>query len=128
MNKTLSFVFALLITSCSAGVEPSDVAAQAAKGYYQLLLEGKYDSYVDGFFRPDSLPQSYREQLITRVRQFVAEQNALYKGIREVSIERALADTDLHSANVFLILHYGDDTEEEILVPMTEHKGIWYMR
>ena len=106
MNKTLSFVFALLITSCSAGVEPSDVAAQAAKGYYQLLLEGKYDSYVDGFFRPDSLPQSYREQLITRVRQFVAEQTTLYKGI----------------------LHYGDDTEEEILVPMTEHKGIWYMR
>ena len=31
-------------------------------------------------------------------------------------------------ANVFLIFVYGDSATEEVLVPMIEHKDVWYMR
>lgn len=131
MKKLLSLAFGLCILcwGCgSEGTKPEDVAAQAAKAYYDLLIEGKYDRFVDGRYQPDSIPAGYREQLIANMKMYMGEQEAIRRGLRQVRIMSAKADTALHAANVFLVFVYGDSTSEEVLVPMVEHKGVWYTR
>ena len=74
MKKLFYFFVALLVVGCSMGPDPGEVAAQAAKEYYMQLLAGKYEHYVDGFYRPDSIPPSYRRQLIHNAKMFVGQQ------------------------------------------------------
>ncbi|MBF1590564.1 MAG: hypothetical protein HXO19_05540 [Prevotella shahii] len=128
MKKLFYFFVTLLVVACSSGPTPSDVAAQAAKEYYAQLLAGKYDHYVDGFYRPDSIPNSYRQQLIDNAKMFLGQQKTDRRGILDVRVVNAMADTAKRSANVFLLFAYGDSTSEEIVVPMVMHKGVWYMR
>lgn len=128
MKKLFYFFVALLAVACSSGPDPGEVAAQAAKEYYTQLLAGKYEHYVDGFYRPDSIPASYRRQLIDNAKMFVGQQKDERRGILDVRVVNAVADTTKRSANVFLILAYGDSTSEEVVVPMVQHRGVWYMR
>ncbi len=127
MRKLLYITLLLIAVGCG-GTDPAEVASAAAKEYYKLLLEGKYDEYVDGFYRPDSIPGSYRSQLIDNAKMFMAQQKEERRGLLDVRVVSAKVDTSLHVANVFLILSYGDSTNEEIVVPMVEQKGVWYMR
>ncbi len=127
MRKLLYLALLLIAVGCG-GTDPAEVASAAAKEYYKLLLEGKYDEYVDGFYRPDSIPGSYRSQLIDNAKMFMAQQKEERRGLLDVRVVSAKVDTSLHVANVFLILSYGDSTNEEIVVPMVEQKGVWYMR
>jgi hypothetical protein len=108
--------------------DPADVAAQAAKQYYDYLLEGKYDAYVDGQYRPDSIAESYRAQLIMNAKMFMGQQQREHRGIKETRIVNAVADTARHEANVFLVFCYGDSTTEEVCVPMVEQNGLWQLR
>ena len=128
MEKLFYFFGALLAVACSSGPDPGEVAAQAAKEYYTQLLAGKYEHYVDGFYRPDSIPASYRRQLIDNAKMFVGQQKDERRGILDVRVVNAVADTTKRSANVFLIFAYGDSTSEEVVVPMVQHRGVWYMR
>lgn len=119
-----------LLQACSGPSDPTaaEMAGQTAKAYYDQLLRGDYESFVAGSWRPDSIPASYHEQLVTNAKMFVGQQNEEHQGIREVRVANAQADTARHSANVFLLFAYGDSTTEEVVVPMVEHKGVWYMR
>lgn len=108
--------------------EPGAIAAQTAKAYYDYLLQGKYEEFIDGRYQPDSIPANYREQLITNARMYVGQMEAEHKGLKSVRVVSNKVDTSHHSANAFLILTYGDSTSEEIVVPMVERKGVWYMR
>ena len=128
MKKLFYFFVALLAVACLSGPDPGEVAAQAAKEYYTQLLAGKYEHYVDGFYRPDSIPASYRRQLIDNAKMFVGQQKDERRGILDVRVVNAVADTTKRSANVFLIFAYGDSTSEEVVVPMVQHRGVWYMR
>ena len=128
MKKLFYFFVALLAVACSSGPDPGEVAAQAAKEYYTQLLAGNYEHYVDGFYRPDSIPASYRRQLIDNAKMFVGQQKDERRGILDVRVVNAVADTIKRSANVFLIFAYGDSTSEEVVVPMVQHRGVWYMR
>lgn len=132
IRKTLCAVLIvscqLLIVNCSTRPDPADVAAQAAKQYYDYLLEGKYEAFIDGQYRPDSIPGSYREQLIMNAKMFMGQQQREHRGIKETRIVNAEADTARHEANVFMVFCYGDSTTEEVLVPMVVNKGIWYLR
>ena len=128
MKKLFYFFVALLAVACSSGPDPGEVAAQAAKEYYTQLLAGKYEHYVDGVYRPDSIPPSYRRQLIDNAKMFVGQQKDERRGILDVRVVNAVADTTKRSANVFLIFAYGDSTSEEVVVPMVQHRGVWYMR
>ena len=128
MKKLFYFFVALLAVACSSGPDPGEVAAQAAKEYYTQLLAGKYEHYVDDFYRPDSIPASYRRQLIDNAKMFVGQQKDERRGILDVRVVNAVADTTKRSANVFLIFAYGDSTSEEVVVPMVQHRGVWYMR
>ncbi|MCH4146801.1 MAG: hypothetical protein LKG25_07100 [Prevotella sp.] len=121
-------IVGLALTSCHKGPTPDDVAALVAKDYYEQLLQGHYEEYVDGHYQPDSIPASYREQLIRNAKMFIAQQQEEHRGIKQLRVVEAKADTVKHVANVFLAFSYGDSTTEEVVVPMVYQKGIWYLR
>lgn len=116
-----------LILACSSH-SSADKAARVAKQYYDYLIEGKYDAFVDGRYQPEAIPDSYRDQLIKNAKMFMGQQQIEHRGIKETRIVNVTTDDEHHEANVFLTLCYGDSTVEEICVPMVESEGIWYLR
>ena len=117
----------VFLVGCSKD-DAGAVAAKAAKQYYDYLLEGKYEAWVDGHYQPERIPEGYREQLIVNAGMFMWQQQREHRGIHEVRIASAKADTARHTADVFMVFVYGDSTNEETLVPMVEHDGLWYMK
>lgn len=122
----LSFVF---VTSCRKDdMKPEDIALQAAKVYYDRLLGGEYDAYVDGTLHGDSVPLAYRRQLVLNMQMFMERQKKEHKGISNVIPLRAVADSATHCVNAFLNIVYADSVREQIVVPMVEKNGVWYLK
>ena len=107
---------------------PEELASLAAEGYYRHLVAGEYEQFLQGRVGCDSLPEDYREQLLTGYKQFMAQQQTAHQGIQSVQACNASRDTTLQLMQVFLLLQYGDSTQEEIVVPMVEHDGRWRMK
>lgn len=127
--KVVSAVVGVLVlVACGGNVSPEEQALLAAKGYYEHLLSGEYEDFLEGKAGADSLPADYREQLLAACKQYVFKQRDEHGGIREIQAGNATADTAKHVANAFLLLCYGDSTTEEIVVPMVERDGKWRMR
>ena len=117
------------LSSCKKeSPDPGYFAGIAAKGYYDLLLEGKYQEFVSGYQQRNRIPKGYQEQLLLNAQMFVEQQKEDHKGLKSVDIISAKADTAHHVANVFLSLAYGDSTKEQIVVPMVQVDGDWKMR
>lgn len=117
-----------LLAACSSQPTKEELAGLAAKGYYQHLVAGEYEQFVEGRLMADSLPADYRLQLIEGYKQFVAQQLEARKGIQEVTVSRAYTDSLADYTNVLLMLCYGDSTTEEVVVPMVERDGRWRMK
>jgi hypothetical protein len=115
------------LAACSQPT-PEELASLAAKGYYDHLIHGEYESFLEGMDLPEA--PEYRSQLLDNYRQFMATQQSSRGGIREVRIVRAKTDSIQKQpyTNVFLTLCFGDSTNEEIVVPMVERDGRWRMR
>ena len=113
---------------CSSGPTAEERAAQAAKTYYDYLVAGRYEQFLDGRVGADSLPDDYREQLLTSCQQFMAQQTKAHQGISDVRISNARTDSLTAYVSVFLLLCYADSVQEEIVVPMVEHDGRWCMK
>ena len=131
MRYLLAVIFSallLLVVACGSEPKPDDVAGKAAKLYYDYLVEGKYELFVDGYYQPDSIPASYREQLIANAKMFAGQQRDIHGGMLQVSVVRVVAETARQVADAFLSLAYGDSTSEEVVVPMVERNKIWYMK
>lgn len=112
----------------SEGPDAGQIAAVAAKGYYDLLLAGKYEDFVAGYNQPNRLPAGYHQQLVLNAQMFIEQQEEEHKGMKKVEVINAKADTAKHVADVFLSVVYGDSTKEQIVVPMVEVGGTWKMR
>ena len=128
MRKLPLILLMVLLTACS---HPSkeEMASLAAKGYYEHLIKGETEQFLAGRVGADSLPESYRSQLLDAYCQFVAQQEQNHLGIQEVRVVRAQTDSLADYTNVFLTLCFGDSTNEEIVVPMVEQgEGRWRMR
>lgn len=129
MRKAIVIVLMCLLAACSKNELPADeVAGRTAKLFYDCLVEGRHSDFIDGFYQPDSIPGSYREQLIMAAKMVTAEQKSERGGLKEVKLVRCTADTASHTAQAFLMLCFADSTNEEIVVPMVEHDGVWMMR
>lgn len=127
--KHLLFVILVFLALCAcSSPTPEEMASLAAKGYYEHLLKGEYDKFLDGKAGSDSLPEAYREQLLAGYKQFLSQQNSLHNGINEIRVVNARRDTILNYTNVFLMLCFGDSTNEQVSVPMIEHNGSWRMK
>ena len=122
-------VFFMILTGACSSPTREELASLAAKGYYDHLIHGEYEQFLEG---KDLLETSddadYRSQLLDNYRQFMEVQYSAHGGIRDVRIVRAKTDSLQTYTNVFLTLCFGDSTNEEIVVPMIEKEGRWRMR
>jgi hypothetical protein len=130
MRKLVYLVLLVSLAQWAACSSPTreELASLAAKGYYQHLIEGDFDHFLEGRVMADSLPDDYRSQLIDGYSQFLAQQVKARGGINEVRISRAFTDSTQQYTSVLLMLCYGDSTSEEVIVPMVEHNGRWMMK
>lgn len=124
------FLAVLLLSSCSKKKETDHgaIAAEAAKHYYENLISGKYKQFLEGMNLPDKLPESYERQMFENFKAFTKRQDKQRKGIKKVSIRNVKFFAKDSTASAFLLLHYGDSTTEEVVVPMLKRRGLWYMR
>ena len=130
MRKLVYLVLLVSLAQWAACSSPTreELASLAAKGYYQHLIEGDFDHFLEGRVMADSLPDDYRSQLIDGYSQFLAQQVKARGGISEVRISRAYTDSTQQYTSVLLMLCYGDSTSEEVVVPMVERNGRWMMK
>ena len=130
MRKLVYWVLLVFLAQWAACSSPTreELASLAAKGYYQHLIEGDFDHFLEGRVMADSLPDDYRSQLIDGYSQFLAQQVKARGGINEVRISRAYTDSTQQYTSVLLMLCYGDSTSEEVVVPMVERNGRWMMK
>lgn len=127
--KQLLFVVLVFLALCAcSSPTPEEMASLAAKGYYEHLLKGEYEQFLEGKAGSDSLPEAYRAQLIAGYKQFVAQQNSLHNGIHDIRVVNARRDTLLNCTTVFLVFCFGDSTNEQVAVPMINRDGSWRMR
>ena len=127
--KHLLFIVLVFLALCAcSSPTPEEMASLAAKGYYEHLLKGEYDKFLEGKAGSDSLPEAYRRQLLAGYKQFLSQQNSLHNGINEIRVINAMRDTILNYTNVFLMLCFGDSTNEQVSVPVIEHNGRWRMK
>ena len=128
MRKLLIVLLLAALWSACSREHPEKIAAQAAKECYDLLLDGKYDEFIARKANTDSITASYREQLVANMKMFADQMQQEHHGMKEVRIVNCTADTARHSANVFLVICFGDSTIEETVVPMVENQGRWLMK
>ena len=140
-GKTIVFLpfylFAFLLFSCGSASR-EELASLAAKGYYDHLIHGEYELFYEGMDQRAlpgdstalvlSADSAYRSQMLDNLRQFMAQQEKEHRGVLEVRVSNAVTDTVQQFTNVFLVLCFGDSTNEEIVVPMVERHGSWKMK
>ena len=126
----LSFVVVLVLAGCGKSKPVShEIAGKAAAQYYSYLQHGNIKAFVDGTYFSKPIPKSYRALLEKNATTFAGEQDSLHKGIKTVKVSRAdVMKNDTTLAAVYLQLAFGDNTSEEVLVPMIKRKGVWYMK
>ena len=121
-------ILALLVTACGSPSK-EELASLAAKGYYDHLIHGEYEQFYEGMDQREFTSQAdYRSQMLDNLRQFMARQEQEHRGILEVRVSNAVTDTTQQLTNVFLVLCFGDSTNEEVVVPMVERQGAWRMK
>lgn len=84
------FSMGLGLSSCKEeSPDPGYLAGIAAKGYYDLLLEGKYEEYVAGFNQPYRIPKGYHEQLVLNAEMYVEQQQKEHAGMKKIDVLNA---------------------------------------
>ena len=111
-------------------VSPEQQAAEAAQGYYQRLLDGYPDGFLAGKAAYDEMPSDYRNQLVKANEQYMKNMQQKHNGLRSVAISPNVGriDSTLNVVYTFLLLSYGDSTQEEVIVPMVQVGSDWKMR
>lgn len=118
----------LMLLSCSSKTSHEDAAGKAAGEYYKDLIDGRYDDYVAGMQNTDSIPETYREQLVTMAKQFAANQKEERGGMKSAKVVTTVMDTTHTVADVYLEISYGDSASEEVVMPLVLKNGKWKMK
>ena len=125
-------VLCLLLTLAACHHEEeqqqAEVAANAAKVYYDYLLQGKFADFVSGMYFPDSLPSDYQKVLVVNAQKYVHRQDSIHRGIKEVNVGQFDYNEKDSTAAVYLQMSFADGAEEQVLVPMVCRRNTWYMR
>ena len=124
---TIVTIVSICLTGCS---KPSaeQQAMNTVLQSYEALLAGDYATFLNGRAYMDSIPESFREQLLVGCKQFIRQQQEAHEGIVGFEASRCQMDTLQNLMQVFLLVHFADSTTEEITVPMVEYQGEWKMK
>ena len=145
MRKHLAFwgffISFMILAACSSEVSQEKRALTTAQKYYEQLVAGDYNSFVEGsLMGQDSVPEVYKSQMLLNAQMFMERIQTEHRGIKSVKPLRATVDTiKLRVANepeavkeivaqAYLSLGFADSTKEEIVVPMVLKNDIWYIR
>lgn len=142
MNKSIILFGVALsligVAACSSDVNQEERAMTTAQKYYEQLIAGDYEGFVEGTLNSqDSLPADFKEQLVLNAKMYVERMQKEHDGIRSVKALRAEVDTlKAHNsdeiaaitARAFVSLGFADSTKEEVLVPMVLKDDVWYLR
>jgi hypothetical protein len=127
--RKLPLILLIVMLAACGNASKEELASLAAKGYYDHLIRGEYEQFLEGVDQRERMADDdYRSQLLDCYEQFMAQQTTAHRGILEVRVSNAKTDTIQKITNVFLVLCYGDSTNEEIVVPMVERNGSWRMK
>lgn len=119
--------------SCKENKSPEEVAqAEAmavAQACYDRLLQGDYDGFLAFRHDIDNIPAEMRPQLADAYKMYMATEQQLHQGVKKFTATRAQTDSTSNVMQVFMLLDYGDGTQEEVVVPMvTDKAGQWRMK
>ncbi|GAB6983138.1 hypothetical protein [Prevotella dentasini] len=134
MRRFFHPVFPVLLCCLSVAcsrekpVDHGAVAAQAARHYYEQLLAGKYETFFKGMNLPDTVPDSYRRQMLSNFEKFRLRHDTLHGGLRTVKVRKAEFSAKDSTASAFLVLGFRDSTVEQVVVPMVKRRRVWLMR
>ena len=145
MRKHLAFfgffISFMILAACSSEDSQEKRALTTAQKYYEQLVAGDYNSFVEGsLMGQDSVPEVYKSQMLLNAQMFMERMQTEHRGIKSVKPLRATVDTiKLRVANepeavkeivaqAYLSLGFADSTKEEIVVPMVLKNDIWYIR
>jgi hypothetical protein len=120
----------LLLCGCSRqGQSPEEQAGIAAKEYYDRLLAGDIDAFLNGKADIDSVPADYRSQMYAACEQYKKELDETHGGVAAITVSNAKKDsTQQMMMQAFLLLNFRDSTKEEIIVPMVQRGEVWKLR
>ncbi len=122
-----------VLHSCASGPSPEE-AAQAeamavAQSCYDRLQEGDYDGFLAFRHDIDAIPKELRSQLADAYKRYMATEEQMHQGVKKFTAVRAQMDSTMQVMQVFMVLDYGDGTQEEVVVPMiTDESGQWRMK
>ena len=128
LRSLLYIVAFFALGSCNTSGDKSQQAAASAKEAYQYIMDGKYESFVHSTVGYDSIPEAYREQVVTSMKQYATSLKKAHGGMSAVDIINAEAIDSLHTAQVLLLLHFTDSTTEQVSVQMVERNGKWLLK
>lgn len=131
VSLSILIAVALLLAACGEkkkNVDQGKLAAKAAKHYYEQLLKGDYEAFLNNENRTNNLPDNYRKQLLLNLKQFVAHQDSVHHGIDSITLGASHFSAKDNTASVFLLFYYGDKTTEQVVVPMVKERGKWILR
>ncbi len=120
----------LLLCGCSRqGQSPEEQAGIAAKEYYDRLLAGDIDAFLNGKADIDSVPADYWSQMYAACEQYKKELDETHGGVAAITVSNARKDsTQQMMMQAFLLLNFRDSTKEEIIVPMVQRGEVWKLR
>ena len=120
----------ILIGLCGCSERtPEQQAIDTVVKSFEGLLSDDYEAFLNGRFSADSIPESYREQLLVAYKQFMYQQRQAHGDINSIVATRTQMDTIAHQMLVFLMVNYADSTSEELVVPMVKDgDGLWKMK
>ncbi len=131
MKRKLSILAAILMASACADKPERDYHGEmqaAADHYYTLLMDGRYEDFVDGLYSPDSLPEDYRSQLVDAVAQFRINETQRRGGLVGYEVVGDSLAADSCNGYVIIKLLFGDETSEETILPLYDDAGVWKMK
>ncbi len=130
MKRALFLLLPLLLFAASACRPKGDrltgeSARQAAERYFNMLIQGQYEQYVDGMVSSTDMSTELRSQMIDLLSQFCESQQLDRAMLSAQATADSLQDS---SAYVRLDVLYGDSTTEEVGMPLVFSGGRWLMQ
>lgn len=120
----------VLVLACSNRTDltspDADGAKAAAEYFYSLLARGQGQAYVDNMHGAQEMDSCKYSQYVDLMEQFLHEEEELRGGILSAQAEHNTMQDTL--SKVYLDVHFGDSTCEEIMLQVVYSRGRWWIR